>query len=134
METDSEEEKERKRLKRELLDEREQDIHEHSPERQFKIDNIEDGLFFKAGLKNGGRALEGGLAGEVQKNRRSAGLKVNFEESPASPAKNGTLGKIFRFRDTLQSTKRKKYETKEVLGTDHPDMMNNNSRWTCVVL
>lgn len=129
-ETESEEENERKKLKIEPLDE-EQEIHGHSPERQFKIDNIDDGLFFKAGLKDGGTM--GGSEWEGQKNRRSVGLKVNFEESPASPAKNGTLGKIFRFRETLPSTKRKNYKTKDAVVADHPDMMNN-SRWTCVVL
>lgn len=129
-ETESEEENERKKLKIEPLDE-EQEIHGHSPERQFKIDNIDDGLFFKAGLKDGGTM--GGSEWEGQKNRRSVGLKVNFEESPASPAKNGTLGKIFRFRETLPSTKRKNYKTKDAMVADHPDMMNN-SRWTCVVL
>lgn len=111
----------------------EQEVHGHSPERQFKIDNIEDQLFFKAGLKDGGTMAEGGLEGEGQKVRRGTGLKVNFEETPTSPAKNGTLGKIFRFRDTLPSTKRKNYKTKEVAGAEHPDMVNN-SRWTCVVL
>lgn len=129
-ETESEEENERKKLKLEPLDE-EQEIHGHSPERQFKIDNIDDGLFFKAGLKEGGSM--GGSEGEGQKNRRLTGLKVNFEESPVSPAKNGTLGKIFRFRETFPSTKRKNYKTKDAIPADHPDMVNN-SRWTCVVL
>lgn len=134
METESDEENNRKKLKKDTLDkEKEQEIEESSPERQFKIDNIDDDLFFKDGLKEGGTALEGGSEGEGHKNRRSAGLKVNFEENPASPAKNGTLGKLFRFRDTLASTKRKKYETKDVLMTDHPDMVSN-SRWTCVML
>lgn len=129
VETESEE-NERKKLKIGPLDE-EQEVHGHSLERQFKIDNIDDGLFFKAGLKDGGSL--GGSEGEGQKNKRSAGLKVNFEESPASPAKNGTLGKIFRFRETLPSGKRKNYKTKDAMAADHPDMVNN-SRWTCVVL
>lgn len=128
-ETESEEENERKKLNKEPLDEKEEEIQDHTPEREFKIDNIEDDLFFKAGLKEGGNALEG----EGQKNRRSAGLKVNFEETPASPTKNGTLGKLFRFRDSIAPAKRKKYETKETLVADHPDMVNH-SRWSCVVL
>lgn len=133
-ETESKEENERKKLKKEPLDgEKEQEVRENLAERQFKIDNVDDGLFFKAGLKDGGVELERGSDGVGLRNKRTTGLRVNFEEEPESPSKNGTLGKFSRFRDTIMSTKRKKYETKETPMADHPDMVSH-SRWSCVVL
>lgn len=104
-------------------------MQDNTPERQFTFDNIDDGLFFKPGLKNLSAEENGGAGGETQRK----GLKVNFEEGSSPSSKNGTLGRILRFRDSFVSPKRNKFVAKEGLVPDHPDMVTNN-RWSCVIL
>lgn len=129
-ETESEEENERKKFKNEAIEE---EVQINTPERQFTFDNIDDGLFFKPGLKDLSAEENGGAGGDAQRKGRSSGLKVNFEEGPSPSSKNGTLGRILRFRDSFVSPKRNKFVAKEGLVADHPDMVNNN-RWSCVIL
>ncbi|KAG0706562.1 hypothetical protein GWK47_024325 [Chionoecetes opilio] len=128
-ETESEEEIERKKIKEEAIEE----VEEHSPERKFTFDNIDDGLFFKAGLQDMGAAGWGAGEGEGKRKRCSSGLGVNIADGPPSPSRNGTLGKLLRFRDSVVAPKRSKYVFKGSKVDDHPDMMQN-SRWSCVVL
>lgn len=138
-ETESEEEIERKKVKNEAVEEEKrkanketiekENVVENSPEREFTIDNIDDGLFFKKGLKDLGVQGKGRSKGK----RSSSSLKVNFEETPSPSSKNGTLGRFLRLRDSFVTPKRKKFVTDDVLTTDHPDMVRNSS-WSCVIL
>lgn len=137
-ETESEEEIERKKIKKEAVEEEkrkvnkeaiEKEVVENSPEREFTIDNVDEGLFFNKGLKDIGMQEKGVSKGK----RRSSTLKVNFEESPSPPSKNGTLGRFLRLRDSFVTPKRNKFVAKEVIAADHPDMVSN-SRWSCVIL
>lgn len=136
-ETESEEEIERKKVKKEVVEEEkrkpnkeaiEEKRVENSPEMEFTIDNIDDGLFFNKSMKDMGVDGKGGSKG---KGRSS--LKVNFEESPSPPSKNGTLGRFLRLRDSFVTPKRNKFTAKDVITADHPDMVGN-SRWNCVIL
>lgn len=136
-ETESEEEIERKKVKKEVVEEEKKKVNkeateekrvENSPEMEFTIDNIDDGLFFNKSMKDMGVDGKGGSKG---KGRSS--LKVNFEENPSPPSKNGTLGRFLRLRDSFVTPKRNKFTAKDVIAADHPDMMGN-SRWSCVIL
>ena len=132
--TESEEEIEKKKFKKEAIEEeKEEEVHENIPERQFTFNNIDDGLFFKDRLKNMDGVGMNDSMGEAERKRRSTGLKVNFDEGPSSPSKNGTLGRFLQFKDSIVRSKRNKFVAKEGLVADHPDMMNN-SRWSCVIL
>lgn len=119
------------------------EVEEGSDVRQVQFDDIENDLFFKPREREGGR--EGDENGEQVKTeikkekRRSSTLKVNFHDTEhrrsTSRSRNGTIirSQLTRLRETVVSIKRNRFESKDPIGNDHPDMMDN-PRWTCGIL
>lgn len=110
-----------------------------TPERQVVFDDIDNDIFFKPRLGEREDVMSNG-DGTCNNNSkkgkgRSATLQVNFDDRQSnSRSKGGTLGtKLTRLKDTIVSSTRSRVETKESVGHEHPDMVEQ-SRWSCSIL
>lgn len=124
-------------LKEEEEEEEEKETREmSSPEHQVVFDDIDNDLFFKPRLGEGGDVMSNGDGtcnnNSKKSKRHSSTQRVNFKESRS---KGGTLtaNLMTRFRETIVSGKRGRFESKESVGSDHPDMVEQ-SRWNCSIL
>lgn len=115
---------------------------EMSPERKVVFDDIDNDLFFKSRLGEGGDVMgngDGTCKNNSKKGKGQSSTRVNFEDrdhrQSNSRSKGGTLlgAKLTRFRDTMVSYKRSRFESKETVGSEHPDLAEQ-SRWSCSIL
>lgn len=119
-------------------DEEKQEREMSSPERQVVFDDIDNDLFFKPRLGEGGDVMGNG-DGTCNNNSKkgkgqSSTARVNFEDPQTdSRSKGGTLMNVKLIARVRDSYKRTRIGSKESVGSEHPDMVEH-SRWSCSIL